>query len=173
MACAPHITRIRQKHKCPKSSNSTIIEDAPEPLPPTLPQILPPSTLTVAPTAAQLLPPFELQPPSPPREQLADEPRRSIASESLAPGLESPLLRPAVDTKSLPSPPASITPILSQLRAPLLRNRPLLGAPQRNSLGDLKISARMRQAYVEFEELFKQQRLRVSNVIASYECNLR
>ena len=160
-----------KKHKRTKSSNSATIEDAPEPPPPTVPQILPPSTLTVTPSiAAQLLPPIELQPPSPPREEVADEPRRSIASErsivsssdSLTPGLESLLLRPAVDTKSLPSPPQSITPKSSSTKSPTSPQSASLGratqppltitatgiVPRRNSLGDLKIPARISQAQV-------------------------
>jgi hypothetical protein len=160
-----------KRHKRTKSSSSTTIEDAPEPPPPAVPQILPPSTLTVTPSiAAQLLPPIELQPPSPPREQLADEPRRSIASEhsiissseSLAPGFESLLLRPAVDAKSLTSPPPSITPKASSTKSPTSPQSASLGratqppptitatgiVPRRNSLGDLKIPARISQAQV-------------------------
>ena len=160
-----------RKHKRTKSSSSTTIEDAHEPPPPAVPQILPPSTLTVTPSiAAQLLPPIELQPPSPPREQRADdEPRRSIASErsmisasdSLAAGVESLLLQPAVDAKPLPSPP-SITPKPSSIKGPGSPQSASLGrttqppltstvtgiVPRRNSLGDLKIPARISQAQV-------------------------
>ena len=159
-----------KKHKRTKSSGSTTIEDAHEPPSPAVPQTSPPSTLTVNPSiAAQLLPPIELQPPSPPRNQLADEPRRSIASEhsiistseSLAAGLESLLLRPAVDAKPLPSPP-SITPKSSSTKGPASPQSASLGratqppptstvtgiVPRRNSLGDLKIPTRISQAQV-------------------------
>ena len=156
-----------KKHKRTKSSGSTTIEDADEPPSPAVPQILTPSTLTVTPSiAAQLLPPIELQPPSPPRELLADEPRRSMASErsiistseSLA-GLESLLLQPAVDAKSLTS---SITPKPSPTKGPGSPQSASLGratqppptstvtgiVPRRNSLGDLKIPVRISQAQV-------------------------
>ncbi|KAH9168351.1 hypothetical protein EDB89DRAFT_1992029 [Lactarius sanguifluus] len=157
-------------HKRTKSSSSTTIEDTNEPLSPAVPQILSPSTLTVTPSiAAQLLPPIELQPPSPPREQLVDESRRSMASErsiistseSLAAGLESLLLQPAVDAKSLTS-PSSITPKPSPTKGPGSPQSASLGratqppptstatgiVPRRNSLGDLKIPARISQAQV-------------------------
>ncbi|KAI9454490.1 hypothetical protein BJY52DRAFT_1284609 [Lactarius psammicola] len=134
------------------------------------PQILPPSTLAVTPSiAAQLLPPIELQPPSPPREQLGDEPRRSMASErsvistseSLVAGLESLLLQPAGEANSLTSPP-SITPKPSPTKGPGSPQSASLGratqppptitatgiVPRRNSLGDLKIPARISQAQV-------------------------
>ncbi|KAH9058092.1 hypothetical protein EDB87DRAFT_1628206 [Lactarius vividus] len=159
-----------KKHKRTKSSSSTTIENTNEPLPPAVPQVLSPSTLTVTPSiAAQLLPPIELQPPSPPREQLVDESRRSMASErsiistseSLAAGLESLLLQPAVDAKSLTS-PSSITPIPSPTKGPGSPQSASLGratqppptntatgiVPRRNSLGDLKIPARISQAQV-------------------------
>ncbi|KAH9015174.1 hypothetical protein EDB84DRAFT_1634955 [Lactarius hengduanensis] len=131
-------------HKRTKSSSSTTIEDTNEPLSPAVPQILSPSTLTVTPSiAAQLLPPIELQPPSPPREQLADESRRSMASErsisstseSLAAGHESLLLQPAsasLGRATQPPPTSTATGIV----------------PRRNSLGDLKIPARISQAQV-------------------------
>jgi hypothetical protein len=156
-----------KKHKRTKSSGSTTIVDADEPPTPAVLQILPPSTLTVTSSiAAQLLPPIELQPPSPPREH---ESRRSIASErsiistseSLAAGLESLLLQPAVDAKSLHSPP-SITPKPSPTKGPGSPQSASLGratlppptstatgiVPRRNSLGDLKIPARISQAQV-------------------------
>ncbi|KAF8257814.1 hypothetical protein EI94DRAFT_1708577 [Lactarius quietus] len=86
-----------KKHKRTKSSSSTTIEDTHKPPPPAVPQILSPIQTVTPSIVAQLLPPIELQPPSPPREQLADEPMRSIAlersiistSDSLTPGLES------------------------------------------------------------------------------------
>ncbi|KAI9435038.1 hypothetical protein H4582DRAFT_2059614 [Lactarius indigo] len=159
-----------KRHKRTKSSSSTAIEDINEPSLPAVPQILSPSTLTVTPSiAAQLLPPIELQPPSPPRVQPADEPRRSIASErsiistseSLAAGLESLLLQPAVDAKS-PTSSSSITPKPSPTKGPGSPQSASLGratqppptstatgiVPRRNSLGDLKIPARISQAQV-------------------------
>ncbi|KAF8264574.1 hypothetical protein EI94DRAFT_1738197 [Lactarius quietus] len=159
-----------KKHKRTKSSGSTTIEDAHEPPSPPVPQILSPIQTVTPSIAAQLLPPIELQPPSPPREQLADEPRRSIASErstisssdSLTAGLESLLLRPAVDAKPLPPPP-SIAPKPPSTKGPTSPQSASLGrttqppsttstvtgiVPRRNSLGDLKIPARISQAQV-------------------------
>ncbi|KAI0247749.1 hypothetical protein BJV78DRAFT_896701 [Lactifluus subvellereus] len=136
---------------------------------PPIPQI-PPSTITLTPSnSSQLLPPIELQPPSPPREQDPDEPRKSIASErslastseSLAAGVESLLLQPSIGIRSLPSPP-TIAARPSPTKSPGSPQPASLGrttqlppassatgiVPRRNSLGDLKIPSRISQAQV-------------------------
>jgi hypothetical protein len=153
-----------KRHKRTKSTANADESPVP-PIPP-----IPPSTITLTPSnSSQLLPPIELQPPSPPREQDPDEPRRSIASErslastseSLAAGVESLLLQPSTGIRSLPSPP-TITARPSPTKSPgspqpasLGRTTQLPSAssatgivPRRNSLGDLKIPMRISQAQV-------------------------
>src|SRR5712671_4130576 len=154
-----------KKHKRTKSTAT--VADGDESQLPSIPQV-PPLTMATTPSiSSQLLPPIELQPPSPPRGQESDEPRRSIASErsvistsgSLAAGVESLLLQPSVDATS--SPP-TITPRPSLSKNPSSPQAASLGratqpppattatgiVPRRNSLGDLKIPARISQAQV-------------------------
>jgi len=121
--------------------------------------------------SSQLLPPIELQPPSPPRDQESDEPRRPMTSErsiisssgSLAAGVESLLFQPSVDSKSILSSPPTITPRPSPSKSSGSPKAASLGratqpppvsvatgiVPRRNSLGDLKIPAKISQAQVE------------------------
>ena len=69
-----------KKHKRTKSTATA--EDDDQPQLPSIPQ-LPLQAMVMTPNiSSQLLPPIELQPPSPPREQEPDEPRKSMASES-------------------------------------------------------------------------------------------
>lgn len=163
-----------KRHKRTKST-TTVADDNCEPRsPPSIPQTPPPPMpMALAPgISSQLLPPIELQPPSPPRDQEPDEPRRSIASErsvistsgSLAAGVESLLLQPSMDSGSMPSPspPPTITPRPSPSKSPGSPQAASLGratqppltnvatgiVPRRNSLGDLKIPARISQAQV-------------------------
>ncbi|KAH9971274.1 hypothetical protein BJV74DRAFT_246190 [Russula compacta] len=156
-----------KKHKRTKSTATNA--DADEHQSPSIPQI-PPSMIAMTPSiSSQLLPPIELQPPSPPRDQELDEPRKSMASEhsvistsdSLTAGVESLLLQPTVDVRSVPSPP-NITPRPSLLKSPGSPQSASLGratqpppastatgiVPRRNSLGDLKIPARISRAQV-------------------------
>ena len=151
-----------KKHKRTKST-TTVADDTDEPQtpPPAMPMLMAPSI------SSQLLPPIELQPPSPPRDQEPDEPRRSMASErsvisasgSLTAGFESLLLQPSVDSSP---PPPSITPRPSPSKSPGSPQVASLGratqpppvgvptgiVPRRNSLGDLKIPTRISQAQV-------------------------
>ncbi|KAH9049758.1 hypothetical protein EDB83DRAFT_2400322 [Lactarius deliciosus] len=144
----------KRKRTRTKSSSSTTIEDTNEPLSPAVPQILSPSTLTVTPSIAAQLLPTNRTPTT-----LADEPRRSMVSErsitstseSLAAGLESLLLQPAVDAKSLsptkgPGSPQSAS--LGRATQPPPTSTATGIVPRRNSLGDLKIPARISQAQV-------------------------
>ncbi|KAI0295605.1 hypothetical protein B0F90DRAFT_1820436 [Multifurca ochricompacta] len=161
-----------KKHK--RTRSSATVPDSDElrdPLP-SVPRIPPSAIMLNASISAQLLPPIELQPPSPPREQLPDyESRKSMASErsiisiseSLSTGVVGPLLlQPSVvDAKSLASPP-SVTPRPSPTKSPGSPQSASLGratqppsasaatgiVPRRNSLGDLKIPARISQAQV-------------------------
>lgn len=156
-----------KKHKRIKSTATN--PDADDHQSPSIPQI-PPSMMAMTPSiSSQLLPPIELQPPSPPRDQELDEPRRSMASEhsvistsgSLTAGIESLLLQPSVDVRSVPSPP-NITPRPSLFKSPGSPQSASLGratqpppagtatgiVPRRNSLGDLKIPARISRAQV-------------------------
>ena len=153
-----------KRHKRTKSTANADESPFP-PIPP-----IPPSTITLTPSnSSQLLPPIELQPPSPPREQDSDEPRKSIASErslastseSLDAGVESLLLQPSTGIRSLPSPP-TITARPSPTKSPGSPQPASLGrttqlppassatgiVPRRNSLGDLKIPMRISQAQV-------------------------
>jgi hypothetical protein len=156
-----------KKHK--RNKSTATVADADQPQLPSIPQI-PSSMIAMTPSiSSQLLPPIELQPPSPPRDQESDEPRRSMASErsvistsgSLAAGVESLLLQPSVEVRSTPSPP-SITPRPSVSKSPTSPQSASLGratqpppastatgiVPRRNSLGDLKIPARISKAQV-------------------------
>jgi hypothetical protein len=161
-----------KKHKRTKST-TTVADgtDGPQ-SPSSIPQTPPPAMpMVMAPSiSSQLLPPIELQPPSPPRDQELDEPRRSMASdrssisasESLAAGVESLLLQPSVDSRSMSSSPPTITPRPSPSKSPGSPQAASLGratqpppvsvatgiVPRRNSLGDLKIPARISQAQV-------------------------
>ena len=161
-----------KKHKRTKST-TTVADDTdelqssssiPQTPPPAMPMAMAPSI------SSQLLPPIELQPPSPPRDQEPDRARRSMASErsvistsgSLAAGVESLLLQPSVDSRSMSSPPSTITPRPSPSKSPGSPQAASLGratqpppvsvatgiVPRRNSLGDLKIPARISQAQV-------------------------
>ncbi|KAH9954540.1 hypothetical protein BC827DRAFT_1272511 [Russula dissimulans] len=154
-----------KKHKRTKST-ATVADGDETQLPP-IPQVPPPTMVTTPSISSQLLPPIELQPPSPPRGQESDEPRKSITSErsvistsgSLAAGVESLLLQPSVDAMS--SPP-TLTPRPSLSKNPSSPQAASLGratqplpattatgiVPRRNSLGDLKIPARISQAQV-------------------------
>jgi hypothetical protein len=161
-----------KKHKRTKSTTA-VAEDTDEPQSPSsIPQTPPPAMpmVMVPSISSQLLPPIELQPPSPPRDHEPYEPRRSMASErsvistsgSLAAGVESLLLQPSVDSRSMPSPPPTITPRASPSKSPGSPQAASLGratqlppvsvatsiVPRRNSLGDLKIPARISQAQV-------------------------
>ena len=161
-----------KKHKRTKST-VTVADDTDEPRSPSsIPQMPPPAmAMVMTPSiSSQLLPPIELQPPSPPRDQEPDEPRRSMASEhsvistsgSLVAGVESLLLQPSSDARSIPSPPPTITPRPSLSKSPGSPQAASLGratqppppsvatgiVPRRNSLGDLKIPARISQAQV-------------------------
>ncbi|KAI0259439.1 hypothetical protein BC834DRAFT_974247 [Gloeopeniophorella convolvens] len=154
-----------KKHR--RSKSSATIEDVVESA--SIPQI-PVSAVPMTPSiSAQLLPPIELQPPSPPRGPREAQPRRSttseqsIASTSETPvaGVESLLLRPSIDAPSIPS-PSTITPRPSPTKSPGSPQSASLGratqpppptsvtgiVPRRNSLGDLKIPARISQAQV-------------------------
>jgi hypothetical protein len=158
-----------KKHKRTKST-TTVADDTDEPQSPSsIPQTPPPAMpMLMAPSiSSQLLPPIELQPPSPPRDQESDEPRRSMASERsvistsepFTAGFESLLLQPSVDSSS---PPPTITPRPSPSKSPGSPQVASLGratqpppvsvptgiVPRRNSLGDLKIPARISQAQV-------------------------
>jgi hypothetical protein len=156
-----------KKHKRAKSSAT--VADADETQLPSIPRV-PPALMDMTPSiSSQLLPPIELQPPSPPREKEPDQHRRSMASErsavsssgSLAPEDESLLLQPSVDIRSMPSPP-TVTPRPSLSKSPGSPQSASLGratqppptttatgiVPRRNSLGDLKIPARISQAQV-------------------------
>src|SRR6266403_596270 len=160
-----------KKHKRTKSTatapDGTDAPQSPSSIPQTPPPALP--MVMVPSISSQLLPPIELQPPSPPREQEPDEPRRSMASErsiisasgSLAAGVESLLLQPSADSRSMSSPlTIALRPSLSKTpgspqAASLGRatQPPPVGVvtsivPRRNSLGDLKIPARISQAQV-------------------------
>jgi hypothetical protein len=161
-----------KKHKRTKST-TTVADgtDGPQ-SPSSIPQTPPPAMpMVMAPSiSSQLLPPIELQPPSPPRGQEPDEPRRSMASDrssistpgSLAAGVESLLLQPSVDSRSMSSSPPTITPRPSPSKGPGSPQAASLGrasqphpvsvatgiVPRRNSLGDLKIPARISQAQV-------------------------
>ncbi|KAI9461876.1 hypothetical protein F5148DRAFT_1214570 [Russula earlei] len=154
-----------KKHKRTKSAAT--IADADETQVPSIPQIPPPIMAMIPGVSSQLLPPIELQPPSPPRGQ-ESEPRKSIASDrsiistssSLAAGIEA-LLQPSVDARSITSPPI-LTPRPSLTKSPTSPQAASLGratqppptttatgiVPRRNSLGDLKIPARISQAQV-------------------------
>lgn len=161
-----------KKHKRTKST-ATVADEADKPQSPSsIPQTPPLAmAMVMAPSiSSQLLPPIELQPPSPPRDYEPDEPRRSIASErsvvstsgSIGAGIESLLLQPSPDAKSMPSPPPTITPRPSLSKSPSSPQAASLGratqpppasvatgiVPRRNSLGDLKIPARISQAQV-------------------------
>jgi hypothetical protein len=161
-----------KKHKRTKST-VTVADDTDEPRSPSsIPQMPPPAmAMVMTPSiSSQLLPPIELQPPSPPRDQEPDEPRRSMASEhsvistsgSLVAGVESLLLQPSSDARSIPSPPPTITPRPSLSKSSGSPQAASLGratqppppsvatgiVPRRNSLGDLKIPARISQAQV-------------------------
>jgi hypothetical protein len=156
-----------KKHR--RNKSTATVADADETQFPPIPQI-PLPTMDMAPSlSSQLLPPIELQPPSPPRDQVPDEPRKSLASEhsvgstseSLAAEVEPLLLKPSVEAKSMPSPPA-ITPRPSLSKSPTSPQSASLGratqpppantvtgiVPRRNSLGDLKIPARISKAQV-------------------------
>ena len=158
-----------KKHKRTKST-TTVADDTDEPQSPSsIPQTPPPAMpMLMSPSiSSQLLPPIELQPPSPPRDQESDEPRRSMASERsvistsepFTAGFESLLLQPSVDSSS---PPPTITPRPSPSKSPGSPQVASLGratqpppvsvptgiVPRRNSLGDLKIPARISQAQV-------------------------
>ena len=116
------------------------------------------------------------QPPSPPREDLADEPQRLIASVSLAPRIAAPVT--CLDTKSLPSPPASITPKTSPTKSPTFLYSVSLGRatwefPRRSEdicKNEPRAGEVRRVIWVWCGNL--QQRLKVSNGIASNERNL-
>lgn len=158
-----------KRHKRTKST-TTVADDTDEPQSPSsIPQTPAPAMpMLMAPSiSSQLLPPIELQPPSPPRDQESDEPRRSMASErsvistsgSLTAEFESLLLQPSVGSSS---PPPTITPRPSPSKSPGSPQVASLGratqpppislpmgiVPRRNSLGDLKIPARISQAQV-------------------------
>jgi hypothetical protein len=156
-----------KKHKRTKSTAT--VEDDDQPQLPSISHIPLPAMVMTPNISSQLLPPIELQPPSPPREQEPDEPRKSMASErsvvstsgSLAAGVESLLLQPSVDIKSTLSPP-TITPRPLLSKSPTSPQSASLGratqpppastatgiVPRRNSLGDLKIPARISKAQV-------------------------
>jgi hypothetical protein len=161
-----------KKHRRTKST-TMVADDTDEPQSPSSIPQTPPPALAMAMTpsiSSQLLPPIELQPPSPPRDHEPDEPRRSMASDrsvistsgSLAAGVESLLLQPSMDSRSKSSPPPTITPRPSLTKSPSSPQAVSLGrathpppisvatgiVPRRNSLGDLKIPARISQAQV-------------------------
>ncbi|KAF8490132.1 hypothetical protein F5888DRAFT_1808270 [Russula emetica] len=161
-----------KKHKRTKSTTTVANDTDERQSPSSIPQTPPPAMpMVMAPSiSSQLLPPIELQPPSPPRDQEPDERRRSMASErsiistsgSLAAGVESLLLQPSVDSRSVSSSPPTITPRPSPSKNPGSPQAASLGratqplpvsvatgiVPRRNSLGDLKIPARISQAQV-------------------------
>lgn len=159
-------------HKCTKST-TTVADDTDEPQSPSsIPQTPPPAMpMVMAPSiSSQLLPPIELQPLSPPQDQELDEPRRSMALErsvistlgSLGAGVESLLLQPSVDSRSISSSLLTITPRPLPSKSPSSPQAASLGratqpppvgmatgiVPRRNSLGDLKIPVRISQAQV-------------------------
>ncbi|KAI0319099.1 hypothetical protein OF83DRAFT_1170502 [Amylostereum chailletii] len=143
----------RPKHKRNKST-ATLAEtvDTPEEHsfepPDSLPQ-LPPITPNLS---AQLLPPIELQPPSPPRAGSKTHHPPEGSSEEPA-MIESLLLRPSLESVNTPktSPTkATGSPQSASLgrstQAPSTTS--VVIVPRRNSLGDLKIPARISQAQV-------------------------
>ncbi|KAI0047085.1 hypothetical protein FA95DRAFT_1559429 [Auriscalpium vulgare] len=161
------ISLVPGRHKRTKSKADEILDGTirasprspPRPLP-DLPGLPPPSMTTPSPSE-QLLPPIELQPPSPPREPSKHDPPPSSTSESGPYGIESLLLRPSVDISSLAT-PSTTTPRSSPKKSPGSPQSASLGrsthppppalssvaVPRRNSLGDLKIPARISQAQV-------------------------
>ena len=113
---------------------------------------------------------------TPPREELVDEPQRLIASVSLAPRIAAPVT--CLDTKSLRSPPASITPKISPTKSPTFLYSVSLGRatwefPRRSEdicKNEPRAGEVRRVIWVWCGNL--QQRLKVSNGIASNERNL-
>ncbi|KAH7914872.1 hypothetical protein BJ138DRAFT_1123089 [Hygrophoropsis aurantiaca] len=137
----------QKKHKKKKSSADII--PLPE-LPPTLPDV---------PITEQLLPPIELQPPSPPRVQHGIATSYS-APISISAGIEPLILpssslpvsmspRPSLSSRNTPAKPVS--PQSASLgRTTQVPNQAAsnVSVPRRNSLGDLKIPARISQAQI-------------------------
>ncbi|KAI0058156.1 hypothetical protein BV25DRAFT_1296420 [Artomyces pyxidatus] len=123
-----------------------------------LPQ-LPAASTTTPNMPSHLLPPIELQPPSPPREPNRND--LALASDAATSGIESLLLRPSVDLTNVSS-PSPTTPRSSPKKSPGSPQSASLGRSahppppttasiavlRRNSLGDLKIPARISQAQV-------------------------
>ena len=184
-----------KKHKRTKST-ATVADDVGESQSPSSIPQTPSLAMAMAMTpsiSSQLLPPIELQPPSPPRDQEPDEPRRSMTSErsvistsgSLTAGVESVLLQPSPDAKATSSPPPTITPRPSLSKSPGSPQAASLGrgtqpppanvvtgiVPRRNSLGDLKIPARISQAQVGLKRDLSMVREFAAEVESELNCS--
>ncbi|KAA1478798.1 hypothetical protein DENSPDRAFT_934411 [Dentipellis sp. KUC8613] len=160
-----------KKHKRTKSSAAQEKEMLPSPEPP-ISALLPPVAGEVTRSLSEeLLPPIELQPPSPPRVTKGNGHVLAASESDAIPAIESLLLRPSTEvppsqisqlSHNSHTSTSTLTPRASPTKPPGSPQSASLGrttqpppavptntnVPRRNSLGDLKIPARISQAQV-------------------------